>query len=315
MASYVSAWEPLAVGADIPEAKLALELPVSAGNEFQDLSATIKLSVEAIQDNADISDTDEIAVQYITSAANATELAAKLASDEYLHIFIDEDIDQKVVVDFDMTGKTIDANGHDVPLQFGTGDTARITLENVVVKNLATSGITVSSGVSGDLTILDSNFVGSGNYTVTGGGDKDRLDMLDMTFENCTFDGSRNPIRFYHLANLTIRKCTFKNTGSWAILINGSNSVFVRGNIVVTDSTFENCTGILKAAVGGGLGTGSLSGNFTFANNKMNNCGLKNDVYMDIQEIEGLLTFSNNTMNDVVVTPEDMLGIAGYTNP
>ena len=337
MAAYTSAWEPLAKGENIMVdtvdggVEFALELPVSAGNEFQDLSATIKLSVEAIQDNADISDTDEIAVQYITSVANEVELAAKLASDDYLHIFIDEDLDQEVVVDFDMTDKTIDANGNNVVISFGD-KTTPVTLENVVIKNIndtpdETPAVTVTPNVSGDITITDSvlyngaktpyGAIACANCGIT----------LDVTVDNCKLisgvgavDADGNPVYgekyglyLTNANNVTVRNTSFEGFGSWAIIVNGQT----QGNIVVSDCTFTNCAGILKTSIKGVDSSwqhGSLNGNLTFANNTMVNCTMKDGTYMQVKNLYGTLTFSNNTHNGVVVTPEDMKGIV-LTNP
>ena len=313
MASYTSAWNDLAIKENIPAAELALELPVSAGNDYQMLDAKIKLSVEAVQWNADTTDTDAISVKYITKVANKAELETKILSDEYLHIFVDGDITDTVIISESLENKTIDANNHDVRLQFGTGADKRITVENVSVQNLKAPTLAIKSGVSGDITIRNSEFISSESKVLNGGGDSQRLDLLSVTLENCTFDGGKNQVYFYHLANLVIRGCTFKNSSSWAVLINGSQGTFVRGNKVVSDSTFDTCTGILKGGVNGGNGTGSLSGNFTFANNKMNSCVKKEAntnkgdfVFIYMPVIEGALTFSNNTVNDIIVKVEDM---------
>lgn len=314
LATYTSEWNELLVGADIPEVKLALELPVSAGNEYQELDAKIKVSVEAVQRNADVSDTDAVSVKYITTADNAVELLDKITADEYLHIFLEEDVEGVVEITKSLKDKTIDANGNELHLSFKPGaDGMAITLTNVVVTHLDTKTINFASGVNGNVSIIDSNFTSDvklgpagTNAFISGKGTAD--DNLDVTVDGCTFDGQGvidYGVYFMNVHNVTVRNCVIKNTKSWAMTVaNGTLS----GNLVVSDTQFENCKGIAKAGVKGGTGSGTLSGNFTFANNKMLNCVVKNDVYIDV-DLVGALTFSNNTMNDVVVTPDDMLGI------
>lgn len=314
LATYTSEWNELLVGADIPEVKLALELPVSAGNEYQELDAQVKVSVEAVQRNADVSDTDAVSVKYITTADDATELISKINADEYLHIFLEKDVEGVVEITKSLKDKTIDANGNELHLSFKNGvdengNTKTTVLENVVVTHLNTKTINIDTGVSGDISILDSNFtsnvsLGAAGYNafISGRGNAD----LDITVDGCTFDGQGvvgYAVYFMNISNVTVRNCEIKNTKSWAIQANGSG-----GNAVVSDCKLTNCVGILKAGVKGGAGSGTLSGNFTFANNKMVDCTTKNNFFIDI-DLDGTLTFSNNTMNDVVVTPEDMLGI------
>ena len=314
MAEYVSAWEGLAVGSNINEVALALELPVSAGNEYQELNAKIKLSVEAVQANADTADTDMISVKYITTVNDSAELLSKLYADEYLHIFLNEDIEGTVEITEDLTDKTIDANGNYAHLSFKSG-----TLTNVVVKNLDTNTLNIATGVNGDITIEDSYFtsdtkLGSAGTNAFIAGRGAASDNLDVTVEGCTFDAQGvvdYGVYFMNIQNLTIRDCEIKNTKSWAVQANGTG-----GNFVISDTLFDTCTGIIKGAVNGGAGSGSLEGNFTFANNKMDDCVKKpyetnkTPVYMNLAPISGTITFSNNTMNDVVVTVEDM-GLLG----
>lgn len=324
MASYVSAWEPLAVGSSMPEAELALELPVSAGNEYQELDAKIKVSVEAVQANADVSDTDAVSVKYITTVSDETELAAKLKSDDYLHIFVNEDMDNKLDINFDLKDKTIDANGNNVVLNFGNGDVNNpITIENVVIKNIKdtadeTPAVTLTSSVAGDITISDSVLYNGSKApygAIAGNGVSTKL---DVTVDGCKLisgtgatDANGDPVygEKYGLYltnsnNVTVRDTEFEGFGSWAIIINGTTT----GNVVVSGCTFTNCAGILKSSVKGveGWQTGSLDGNLTFANNKMYNCTMKDGMFMEIKNLKNTVTFSNNTHNDIVVTVEDM---------
>ena len=319
MAEYTSEWNPLAVKENITEnneegIQLALELPVSAGNEFQELDAKIKISIEAVQNNADVSDIDTTTVKYITTVNDATELAAKLASDEYLHIFVDQNINNKVEITSDLTNKTIDANGNNVNLQFGKAD-APIVLDNVVVMNLKDTadnveGITIGSYTSGDLTIIDSVLNSGASYSASAHGaiaGNSTGTNLDITIERCELissAGDKYGLYLTNANNVTIRDTKFTGFGSWAILINGT----VTGNVVVSGCTFTNCAGIYKCSVTGveDWQTGSLNGNFTLANNKMYNCTMKDGTYMQVKNLYGTVTFSNNTHNDVVVTVEDM---------
>jgi len=321
MASYASTWEPLAVKANIPAAKLALELPVSAGNEFQELSAQIKVTVEAVQANADVSDTDKVTVKYITTVKDEAELLSKIYADEILHIFVRDDFATPVVLNKNLTNKTIDANGKDVHIKFEGTDTAPILLTNVEVTNLATETINISSNVNGNLAITNSKFttdakLGSAGFNafISGRGTAD--DNLAVSVENCEFNGQFSAtgdkitdyaVYFMNISNLSIRNCKINNTKSWAVQANGTG-----GNFVISDSVFNGCTGLLKGAIAGGSGSGSLSGNFTFANNKIVNCekkpytANKTPVYMNLTPIAGTITFSNNTVDDIVVKVEDM---------
>lgn len=329
MASYDSKWANLAVGQNVEQndkIELALELPISAGNYFQNLDAKIKLTVEAVQANADMSATDNITVKYITTADDSTEFLSKLYVDEYLHILLNGDIAGTVTIDRDLTNKTIDADGHSAHLSFAAG-----TMENVVVKNLTAQTLNIATGVNGDITIADSKFtsdakIGSAGYNSFIAGRGDAADNLDVTVDNCIFDGKGvvdYGVYFMNIHNLTVRNCQIKNTKSWAIQANGTIGTFV-----ISDCLFENGVGIMKGAVKGGAGTGAVNGNFTFANNEIVNCvGKEIDlrdangntvkdpvtgktvrvaVLMDMNPVAGTLTFSNNTVNGVVATPEDM---------
>lgn len=336
MASYDSKWANLAVGQNVEQndkIELALELPISAGNYFQNLDAKIKLTVEAVQANADMSATDKISVKYITSVNDTTELASKLTSDEYLHIFLNGDLNDTLVVDFDLKNKTIDADDHNLAISFGNGDKANpITLTNVVITNIADTAdeipaVTLTSSVKGDITLKDSKFYSGSNSpygAVAGNGTSLEL---DLTVEDCEFyagtgavDANGTPISvkergiyLTNINNLTVRDCDFVGFGTWAIMANGS----VNGNIIVSDCTFDYCTGIMKTSISAGTpeASGQFKGNFTFANNVMTNCSVNNcsalkiDCYMSVRNIYGAITFSNNTLQGVVVTPEDMLGI------
>lgn len=311
MASYDSKWANLAVDEDVEDndkIELALELPISAGNYFQNLDAKIKLTVEAVQANADMSDTNMISVKYITSVNDITELASKLTSDEYLHIFLNSDLNETLEVSEALSNKTIDADGHNLSIKL-TG-----ALENVVITNVKdtedeTPAIIVTSSTSGDITVTNSTlysgaktpygaFAGNGSST-----------SLDVTLENCvlTSGGDKYGLYLTNSNNVTVRDCTFDGFGSWAIIVNGTTA----GNITISGCTFENCAGILKTSIKGkdNWQTGSLNGNFTFANNTMVNCTMKDGTYMQIKNLAGTITFSNNTLDGVVVTAEDMKGI------
>ena len=327
LASYVSDWNDLAVDDDITEVKLALELPVSAGNEFQELTAKVKLSVEAVQANADVTDTDAVTVKYITTVNDSAELASKLASEDYLHVFLNKDINDTLNVNFDMKDKTIDAAGHNVALNFGSGDKDNpITLENVVIKNIVdtpdeTPAVVITSSAKGDVTITDSVLYNGSKTPYGSVAASGSAPTLDLTVERCKLfsgigdtDANGNPVYgekygIYgtNINNLTVRDTEFTGFGSWAIIINGTTT----GNIVISGCTFTDCAGIFKTSVAGGENwqTGSLNGNMTFANNKLVNCTMKDGKYISVTNLYGTLTFSNNTLNGVIATVEDMKGI------
>ena len=331
MAAYTSEWNPLGTNVQIDKdandglngIPLAIELPVSAGNEFQELDATLKLTVEVVQNNADTSDTDAVTVKYITTVKDETELAAKLKADEILHIFVRNDINGKVVITEDLTDKTIDANDHNINIEFNGNAVAPIKLENVSITNVKdtpdeTPAVTITNNVSGDITITESEFY-NGSKTPYGCiAANGSAPNLDVTVEKCKMYsgvgatdvagapvyGEKYGIYMTNANSLTVRDTEFFGFGSWAIMVNGTTT----GNIVISGCTFNDCAGIFKTSVTGGKEwqTGSLNGNFTFANNKMYNCTMKDNTFMQIKELYGSITFSNNTHNDVVITVEDM---------
>ena len=341
LAAYTSDWAELAVGANIDKTagdeegvQLALELPVSVSEcysdpnkeyKYQDSSATIKLTVEAVQRNADVENPGENKnAKYITTAADSAELAAKLASDDYLHVFVDNDIDDTIYVNFDMDSKVIDANYNNVALNFGSGDKENpITVENVLITNIddtadETPAVTITSSVVGDITVTNSVLYNGAKAPYGCIAANGSSPELDLTVEGCTMisgvgavDADGNPvyaekygIYATNAQNLTVRDTTFVGFGSWAIIVNGTTT----GNIVISGCTFEDCAGIFKTSVTGveDWQTGSLNGNFTFANNAMYNCTMKDNTYMQMKTLYGSITFANNTHNDVVVTVEDM---------
>lgn len=54
MKSYVSPWTLLAVGDDMTDVTVTMELPVDVGNELQDKNSMIRVLVEAVQSNANV---------------------------------------------------------------------------------------------------------------------------------------------------------------------------------------------------------------------------------------------------------------------
>ena len=316
MASYVSQWMDFdAANGEVVD--VAIELPVSANNDFENLSTSIKIVVEAVQANANLGDpeTGAIApavVKYITKVQNAAELKAKLASDEYLHIFLDSNINETVEITSDLKDKTIDANGKALNLVFAED----LVLDNVVLKNVTNAAsLKVKDGVSGSLSVLDSTFIGAtgvilGNDNGVDGANKE----LDVTIDNCDFaigGGAtvKNAVSFGHLSSLSVRNCEFNGAfGDWVVSVES-----VKGNVVFSDNKVDGAMGgILFASKVNGEKfptQGSLSGNLTIANNKFTKCEMNGTNYMFVEHVENVLTFSNNLLDDVVITASDMVGI------
>ena len=199
----------------------------------------------------------------------------------------------------DLSNKTIIANGNNVTLKF-TG-----ALDNVVVSGIVDNGDAVPAiqfaGATGNVTIKDSYLIDDNSqpYGAIAGSSAD----LSITIENCEIEGARPVYSAAAIKDLTMIGCTINYSSSWAVLDNSD----ILGSVVIDGCTFKNCVGIYKA-------TRAVSGNFTFTNNTLEDCTLKNGYYVDVK-VNGDITVSGNTMivggveTDSDVTAADLLGV------
>ena len=110
MASYTSAWAPLAAETDMADVAISIELPVKAGNEYQEQTAQIKITVEAVQGNAAVDTATEPTVVSIPKVTDANGIAAALAAGESEIILgADVELTEALVVNAPVT---IDLNGN-----------------------------------------------------------------------------------------------------------------------------------------------------------------------------------------------------------
>lgn len=288
MESYTSPWAPLAVGTSMTNVPITIELPVSAGNEFQKESTEIRVLVEAVQGNAVVDANTDPVITYYNTAATAEEALAAIA-DPYLPVVnITESFADQITVG-DLTNKTINANGNNATIKF-TG-----VLDNVVVTGIVDNDDAVPavqlSGATGDITITDCVLFdhNSQPYGAVAGGNAD----LSVTITNCELSGARPVYNSGAVKNLTIVDCEITDTTSWAVLMNAE----VFGDLVIDNCTFTNCVGLFKA-------TRAISGDFTFTNNEIVDCTLKNYVYVDAK-VNGNITVSGNTMTSAGVAVDD----------
>ncbi|MBR6793236.1 MAG: right-handed parallel beta-helix repeat-containing protein [Clostridia bacterium] len=186
-------------------------------------------------------------------------LAAALASEDEAYLIIDAAAltNNTLAIDAPIKNKTLDFNGQDAVVTFG----ATATAENVVVSGIVdTDGIGYSvvtdAAFTGDVAIVGctlKNTNGIGCISPAGG---------NVTIDNCDLEGTGKTYGVRangKVGDLTITNTAFKNFGSWAILINGTQD----GDLTVDNCTFETPDGVLKTLGGG------VVGDFTFTNNTM----------------------------------------------
>lgn len=194
--------------------------------------------------------------------SDPTALAEALASEDEAHLIIDAAAltNNTLAIDAPIKNKTLDFNGQEAVVTFG----ANATAENVVVSGIVdTDGVGYSvvtdAGFTGDVAIVGCTLKstnGVGCISPAGG---------DVTIDNCDLEGTGKTYGVRangKVGDLTITNTTFKNFGSWAILINGTQD----GDLTVDNCTFETPDGVLKTLGGG------VVGNFTFTNNTMIGC-------------------------------------------
>lgn len=227
-----------------------------------------------------------------TPISDASDLADALASEEQAYIIVDAAAltNDVLKIDSAVKNKTIDFNGANATIEF----TAKATAENVVV-----SGIVDEDGTAPSIT-TDAAF--TGNLTVTGCSFKDAADTPygatvlkggNVTVDNCEFEGTGKSYGIYHSGayngDLVVKDSTFKNCGSWAILINSE----FNGNLTVDNCTFDTKDGVLKVLSG-------ITGDFTFTNNTM--IGVKgHDGKGRILSVsaDGTTTIADNTLDGI----------------
>ena len=321
LATYVSPWKPLAAETDITPVDIAMLLPICAGNEYQNKDATIRVTVEAIQGNADVPVTTAPDVTYINSPKTADDLVSMLNSKEPLYIFLDDNIDGVIEVNADIANKTIDAKEHNVSLRF-TGKLTNVEVTNIVDNDDNIPAIQLNGSTTGDITITHCELNDGTNASPLGAfaGNGGNIN-LDVTVNDCDFKGGQKDganmatYGFYiqNVNNLTITNSRFENLGDWAIIVNGQ----VQGDVVISGCTFTNCAAVIKAGVGGSQEwqKGEAGNNVTFVNNTMINCYGKdntkpkaNNYIVDASPINGVITFTGNTINAIPATIDDMSG-------
>ena len=231
-------------------------------------------------------------------ANSAADLNAALNDPDVDLVYITEDVADQVTVG-DIANKTIDVQGNNASLKF-TGKLENVVVTGIIDDGDATPAVQLN-GATGSITIKNSTITDNSSqpYGAIAGGSAD----LEIIVENCTIDGAR-PI--YHsgaIKSFKMVNTTIKNTSSWAVLYNNA----ISGNVEIVDCTFENCIGVFKAL-------NAIGGDFTFTGNKLIDCQLKNDVYVDVK-VSGTITVSGNTMTvdgvetDSDVTAAELLGV------
>ena len=215
-----------------------------------------------------------------------------------------------VTIANDLKDVTIDMNANNAKLTF-TGN-----LENVAVANVADSasdnGFALDvSGASGNVVVKDSAFKcgGTTNSAIKLGR------SVDVAMDNCSFTGTGKSYGVWSTTGgaLTITNCEFKNMGSWAVLVNGTQY----GDLVVDNCEFTNCaSGIAKAGIAGGGASGLLEGNFVFTNNTITGCSGKDGSTTKWFEVKyvGSAIVSGNVKDGAVWNPDSTNGLTD-TNP
>ena len=304
MESYTSPWAPLAVGSDITNVPITIELPVTAGNEFQNESTEIRVLVEAVQGNAVVDANTDPVITYFTDVASKEDFD-KVLADPYLPgVTLTADIG-KVEVN-NVSNKTVDAQGHDVALVF------KGTVENFAVKNVVNksdAGIKIDvSGANGNILVENCEFI-SGSGT-SGQAIKTGANM-DVTVKACTFTsaaGYSKTYAFYGFGakNVEISDCDFVGFASWAYMINGSQY----GDLVVNGCTFTSCkAGLVKSGVKGGAGTtGTVGGDFVFTNNTVVDSAAHSGAWFGVT-YEGNAVVTGNTIDGAEWIPGADQGI------
>lgn len=231
-------------------------------------------------------------------ATDADSLKAALKDPTASYVYVGEDVADEISVS-NVSNKTIDANGKNVSITF-TGALNNVVVTGIVDNGDATPAVKLN-GATGNITIKDSILTDNASqpYGAIAGGSAD----LKITVENCVIDGARPIYYSGAIKSFTMTGTTIKNTDSWAVLYNNA----VGGDVIITNCTFENCKGVFKAL-------NAVEGDFIFTGNKLIDCELKNNVYVDVK-VKGDIDVTGNTMTvggvvvDDDVNATDLLGV------
>ena len=261
LSSFTSPWAELAAGTAMNNVPVAIELPVKAGNEYQTLTTAITVTVEAVQANAKVEDNTAPVVTYIEKIDNAADAATAIADSTTDYVMLTADIADQIVVDADVSNKTIDACGNDVSFDFNG------KLENVVVTGIVTENAKRAVDVvnaSGDIAIVDCTLIsGSG----TGASAIGHGPNVNVTVDRCNIssNGIGKTYGMYYSGasgSLIITNSVFGEFTSWTITSNST----INGDVVIDNCVFNTKDGVFKTLGGG------ITGDFTFTNNTMNGC-------------------------------------------
>ena len=303
--SYTSVWVPVAVGEAMPSVPVELGLPVYAGDEYQSTSVNYIVLVEAVQGNAAIS-YDRPIVEVANPVSDADEFNAAIA-DPFLETIV-FDADTAVTFSGNVANKTIYANSNAVSFTVA----ADAVLDNVTISGLegdyASAAITIKSGAAGELTVKDCVVnEASGKEAILLGGH----DNLVLNVEDCVFNGGKYAVRSTGNVNfVNISNTVFENKTGWAIMLNGT----IHDTLSITDCVFINCAdGLAKAGVGGGGSAGTVTLEFEFVNNTVENCvghdGKENKM-IEVKYLAGsTLTINGNTRDGAAWVPGADQGI------
>lgn len=171
-----------------------------------------------------------------------------------------------VAISGKLTNVTIDAQDAHVYFTVPAG----AQLDNVTFTNMSGDGlaraIAIANGSEAKITVTNSTFADNSAspygalYTANPNA---QITITDCDFINCKYAvyGS-TPAK-----GLTITDCYFENVTSWAVLLNGGDSV--GAELTISGCTFENCTGGIAKYLGGTQPEGAST---VFTNNTLTNC-------------------------------------------
>ena len=296
--SNADKWVAVPANGAIGDIEVSIELPVGTGNDYQTSSTNAKIIVEAVQGNA------------VLPVADATELQAALDNGANgVEIALDEAVDYgKVNIDSELKNVTIDANGATV--QFNLTENAK--LENVTFKNV--NGVGAGNAVSipaaavvKNVVFEDSKFVNTTNSPYGAIGMTNSA--AEVEFKNCEFSSKYAVYGQTPAAKLTFDGCTFKDLGSWVVLLNGGDATVDGAKLTITNCKFINCTGGIAKYLGSTQPAGAYT---VFTNNTLTNCkghdGL-DSKWFTIPGATATITVSGNTLDGNAFEPGTAQGL------